>query len=396
MSAARLHVLDAPPPFASSLDRLGPIAALDRLDRIERETGGDGASRREARWIFGRLDARPGHRRVRADVAFRLGVGPQPPPDRAFTVRRLTSPEAEHWILLKTGKFAEAELLARARAAKLPPIEGAALVAETQWRAGNHDGAARTLTQLGRVERRAAWPIGLAFVNVFPLRTSGTPELDPGPARRAAKALVNASVHASVLREVGQISLDFGAIDVGQMLYDVVLASLPPSIEREGIMLELIAHLARAKGEKPPVAPPSPLSAWTAPMAYEQGLAVVPARIAGPSETEELDALLSIATRRALRPPPGEGAARTILVHGRTRFAVLGRHLLGLETEETVRRLPTNPRERCEAAYYLAVAADARGDAEAATAWLQLSLDEGSPEIAEWRWARAKSFVASP
>jgi tetratricopeptide (TPR) repeat protein len=72
---------------------------------------------------------------------------------------------------------------------------------------------------------------------------------------------------------------------------------------------------------------------------------------------------------------------------GSAYYYALGRLLLGLASEGEVLPLATDPRKRCEVAFYVGVRAQGEGRYPDASDWFRISLETGQQHIGEYSWA---------
>ena len=72
---------------------------------------------------------------------------------------------------------------------------------------------------------------------------------------------------------------------------------------------------------------------------------------------------------------------------GKDPYFVMGRHLVGLATEEEMLDLADAPDRRCEVAYYLGVRARAEGRYEDASEWFLVAVATGQTQEGEYTWA---------
>ncbi|MEW6713522.1 MAG: hypothetical protein AB1306_00320 [Nitrospirota bacterium] len=73
--------------------------------------------------------------------------------------------------------------------------------------------------------------------------------------------------------------------------------------------------------------------------------------------------------------------------HNNGHYQVIGRYLLGLETEKKVLALATDAGKRCEVAYYIGLKSQADGFYGNASDWYHIAVETGQQNAGEYRWA---------
>jgi hypothetical protein len=73
--------------------------------------------------------------------------------------------------------------------------------------------------------------------------------------------------------------------------------------------------------------------------------------------------------------------------HNSGHYQTIGRYLLGLEEEGKVLTLATDPRKRCEVAYYIGLKSQAEGFYNKASDWYHVAVETGQKKTGEYRWA---------
>jgi hypothetical protein len=68
-------------------------------------------------------------------------------------------------------------------------------------------------------------------------------------------------------------------------------------------------------------------------------------------------------------------------------YAMMGRYLIGLISEDELLSLASNSKRRCEIPYFLGVRAQAEGRYEDASDWYRVAIETGLMENGEYRWA---------
>jgi hypothetical protein len=376
---------------AAPTGALGPLATVDvvetMLSRLEHEVPEDEwDARGPAKWALPRLDARRAHRVLVTHLAkhalfdHTLEASARSDAEALASANgpRLPTLGIERPDPLSLAKLGEPA----ARDLEAPAIESATAIAAI---VANDDpkGAATAIATIGSVRPRViAATLGRALDEVV---------VD----HEKAKALDRAMAEASIPWETRR------AIALGARTRWVLAAAILPKLVEEakgplarvGLASEAAFAIGKAHGEEAargfraahPVGEAAP---FAAPILYAHGAPI--SLEGGPPDVADLSTLLSIATPEALRDPAKVAAARSRLDHPKTRFAGLARHLVGLDDLSSVLSRSTSAAERCELAYYLGIAALARGKPEEADVWFLTALDEGGPDVAEWRFAIAR------
>lgn len=370
---------------------LGPLATVDvvetMISRLEREVPEDEwDARAPAKWALPRLDGRRAHRVIATTLAKHalfdrtLAAAARSEAEALASANgpRLPSLGIERPDPLSLAKLGEPA----ARELEAPNVEIATAVVAAL---ANEDpkAAASAIATIGSVRPRViAAMLGRALDEIV---------VD----HEKAKALDRAMVEASIPWETRR------AIALGARTHWVLAAAILPKLVEEskgplarvGLASEAAVAIAKAHGEEAArgfraAHALGDASRFAAPVLYAHGEPVT--LESGPTDVVDLSTLLSIATPEALRDPAKVAAARARLDHPTTRFAGIARHLVGLDDLGAVLSRSTSAAERCELAYYLGIAALARGKADEADVWFLTALDEGGPDIAEWRFAIAR------
>lgn len=74
-------------------------------------------------------------------------------------------------------------------------------------------------------------------------------------------------------------------------------------------------------------------------------------------------------------------------------YAVIGRYLMGLASEQDVLAVATDAKKRCEIAYYLGLRAWTEGRYDDASDWYRVSVETGLKNNGEYRWAYGRIYV---
>ncbi|MGZ3423066.1 MAG: hypothetical protein ACXVEE_34710, partial [Polyangiales bacterium] len=379
----------AVPGLALPTGALGPVATVDVSETALSGLGAEVAedewdARASSRWALAHLDGRRSHRGLAVMLARGMlfdGALVTAARRDAEAMSSANGPRPLTVGIARKIPHGIDETAARAFAEHAPKVEGAAAIAAAL---ANDDpkGAATAIAEMGAARPRAiAALVGASLADVV---------RDFAKASALHRAMTEAGVSLEVRR----------AIALGALAHDgtVLAAAILPALASEAktplLQLDLIEDAARAMGEDAAKSfraehPLGPAAPFAAPILFAHHRPIDPM---GTREAGDLALLLSIANKETLRDPARLAAARTRLSGApATRFAAFARHLVGLEDLQTVLNRPTNADERCELAFYLAIAAESAGRAEDAVVWLQTALDEGNGQLAEWRWAVSRS-----
>lgn len=392
---------DDPPRTFTSIDALGPVSAFERLAAASRFSADDYDLHTEGARVATMLDGRPSHRRMLAQLA-RWSLL-----DRELERRSLADADAlsgpravaiapqptgalrgdDARALAAIGKRDEAEAAARAASVGAPELEAIALVAEVLVRAGDAKGAAK---ELARAHARS---LRILEVTVGASFAAATAAVGDEGARAAVGALHDAAVPPDVRRALARAVATHDA-KLAAAMYEGLALDVTAPLSRFDVAGEAFPLVVETRGRPAATAfvdrfRSAEIRALDAPIAYAHGLAIEPAAAPFvPVDAIELSHLLALATPDALRNGVLRDAARAhFAAASGSRFVTIGRRLTGLDGDEIVRLAPRTNAERCEIAFYLARLADAEKRDDDASALLQLALDVGDPDVAEWRWA---------
>ncbi|MEZ4405270.1 MAG: hypothetical protein R3A52_02085 [Polyangiales bacterium] len=266
----------------------------------------------------------------------------------------------------------------------------AATQAELRWRRGAHAAAARGLARVFAGEaQHAAWQefVTPAFAAVFG---------DGRDVGEAVDAVCAAGIAPVKLLALGQGLGRRGLAGVGAAVLERAQA-------QGGDRLEQLAAAWDLKRRGPggePVATQwirAQVPAGARPMfsmiAYGQGLDPLLWEVAEPGgDGEGAEMVWLLRTAASVRRGPADPHRAELMDHAQSggsasRYRVMSRYLLGLDDVSVMPPLGQSPRPATEVAYYLGVAAEARGDVTLAHDWYRRAVLVGSRIDGEWRWA---------
>lgn len=294
-------------------------------------------------------------------------------------------------LLERLERTGEAEELGQALVERYPDFVWARRVlAELYWRRGRHEDAARVLTasphRIGVEDWH--WTIGPAFEEVFARRP-------PRDGLAAFAALVGQGIGPTELGEIVTVLSRAGhhelAFSLGSSLRGFGLEDL---MFRVGGYRSLRAW----KGESEALdwlrkqIPVRLFDAWST-VAYDQEEFDLVWELAGdPGRGEHADFVWLMRAAAWVRQGARDDVRRRALADhyldpAPGHYHALGRFLLGLETEPAVLALATDPKKRCEIAYYVGLRAQAERRYADASDWYRVTLETGQERNGEYRWA---------
>ncbi len=294
------------------------------------------------------------------------------------------------------GRTAEAETLAMAAWQRYPDsAEAEALAVGLLWRSGDFAGAAAALRDAPRpmTFEEWRWALGPRFVACF--------ARDPGGLRQAADALAKAGMGGGttlgmLARALADSGFDAPAFAVSAREQDAGQDELYRRVNAYG-------YLKAARGEREALE-------WLRPLLPRDTVALeLMSYVAFDLEEDELVWRLSAAeglaprdeflwllrAAAALRTPTVMSGHRdTLLAHlarpNGERYQLLGRYLLGHETEDAVRATMTTPKATCEGLFYLGFRADCAGDYVRAADRYARCLETRQARNGEFGWSLAR------
>jgi hypothetical protein len=284
----------------------------------------------------------------------------------------------------------QARSLIAAAASRYPGASSVVAQAAIEWRLGNPIDAAKIVKQSGKPGKDFNRELGAAMADAFvndktPGLETAVNELFKASIRQDAKeAVLDELVVTDVKRAVAVIDQlaepvqqqyaiirHYNAIrsvkgdEAAQALGRKLLRSAPPSLAKLAIS---------AYGEEAPLwflsEPPSP---------QERDLLWLFRAVAAQRNPRSVyvDAL----KRHFAKPSPDGG-------RGGDRYYVLGRLVMGLESEEVGTSLRgTTPSTSCEAAFYLGARAQGLGKLDEAHDWYRVAVETSLPREAEYHFA---------
>ena len=290
------------------------------------------------------------------------------------------------------GDEARARALIAQAVERYPGPKSLSLQAEVLWRAGQPEEAAEALAQPKRTVRLAdwRWRVGERYAAVFATR--------PPEAKKAFQALRK--------QKLGPLELGELAVEVNKAGNPALAFALQSQLKAPG--LQQLELLMRAFAYKK--------AATSEPAAREWLRASVPERMREPlcmfafsegedgvlwdvvpeadGQDENSDYVWLTRAAASVRAHDTDAAHQQALAQ---RFAEdrpgfyhqLGRHLLGLSSQEAVAAV-TGLKNRLELPFFLGLKAQAEGRQEDAVGWYRNAVETSNPSNGEYRWALAE------
>ena len=293
-------------------------------------------------------------------------------------------------VLDKLGRQEEAVEMARRAVSRYPDTARVrTTLADLLWRQGKPVEAARVLVEGRHRLTTAEWRDVVAprFVESFQDR--------PAEGDAAAAALRAANAHpddlhrmAEAVAKAGQPGLAFAVVS------RIPWRETPEMI----VVADGYKYLKAAKGKAAALD-------WVrktmsrgrlnefAPSIYMSGVdELLWDLIEKPETGPEPDRAWLLRAAASARLDPKRDPHRPALVQyydgtGLRHYHTIGRYLLGLASEAEVLALATDPRRRCEVAFYLGLRAKAEGRYTDASDWLRVAIETRQPHSPEQAWA---------
>jgi tetratricopeptide (TPR) repeat protein len=315
--------------------------------------------------------------------------------------------------LEQIGKQAEALDLAQRLVARYPQsVSTRAVLSEILWHQGRYDEVLDVLAPRGYFVGTNDWrdPIGQGFARVFA-------ERGQNEAVRAFDALAGTRANTASVANLPLALADAGRNDlafalqsrlkmdthVWSAIYPIRAYRYLRSVKGEAAAFEwlsaAIPQHSRTGASFAMYGDGEPQLLWSLiadPEAGESNAYTWMLRAAAAAEHPE--SINAVQRRQILQRFAG---VRAMLTRGVRRFLgaedryeVLGRFLVGLESEEAVFRLMEEPGDRCEAAYYLGVKAAADGRQDDAIGWWRVAVETAQWQEGEYEWAYEKLRMA--
>jgi len=295
-------------------------------------------------------------------------------------------------ILDRLGRADEAEKLGRALVERYPDhVWARRVLAELYWRRGRHEQAARVLKaapqRIGFSDWR--WTIAPAFGEVF--GRGSAPD-----ALAAFSALLGQGVGPFELRELVPAIAEGGNHELAFKLASALRAT---GFNDLVLRLDAYRNLRAWKGRAEALdwlrtTVSRQLIDASGMIAYDQEEFDLVWELGGdPGRGEDADFAWLMRAAAWVRQGARDDVRRRALadhyqdpVPG--HYHALGRFLLGLETEQTVLKLATDAKKRCEIAYYVGLRSEAERRYADASDWYRVTVETGQSRNGEYRWAQ--------
>lgn len=294
------------------------------------------------------------------------------------------------FLLERMGLQKQAEEMAGALVSRYPDdIRTRIVQAELYWRHRKYDEAARALRSSRYGIGLADWrfQVGPKFGEVF----SQQPKEE---ALAAFSALLAQGFDHRGLR-----SLAFPLAEAGRygLAFDMASQLHWDGLETLVFDIDAYRYLKPLKGRKFAVEwlrrniPPDMLNHACIPFYHENELDLLWDIIQDPDERADADCVWLMRAAASVRLGPDDPHRKALMRYfskpGSGHYHALGQYLMGIMSEEDILALATNPKKRCEIAYFLGLRAHAEGRYEDASDWFRVTVETGQNDNGEYHWA---------
>lgn len=314
---------------------------------------------------------------------------------------------AEASVILEVlGRMKEAEAMARAGVERYPDsLLARARLARFYWSRGRYEDAAQVLKESPHKINLAEWKeeLGPKFAGVF-LRKSQEETL-------AAFSALQASGFDPF--SLDQIAESFGAAHRPETAFEMVSRLHAQGTGQLFYLLHGYRYLKQWRGAPTALAwvrkaiPPQFLPFSTM-ISFDEGqYELLWDLIGDPGKDEGGDFVWLLRAAASVKLGAGKDPHRAELLNhydpGRrgwlqriwysvyspphSYYHTIGRYLLGLTTERKTLALATDPKKRCEIAYYIGLRAEGEGRYAEASDWFRVSSETGLANNGEYRWS---------
>jgi hypothetical protein len=293
-------------------------------------------------------------------------------------------------LLAARGKKSEAEALARAALERYPGTNGAALLAEVQWRNGEIDAAAAGLNAPPRPIPLLGWrgAVGGAFAEVF----AGRPAAE---GLAAFAALKKAGVEPAALGELAKTVKQRKAPELAfEMLKDLTFTrgSDLPRLILAFSALEQWKGREEALGWLRSKVPPAKLPELGQHAFTDKHDALLWDLVPDPTTADDTAAFTWLMRASvSMRTPPSDAQREALKRHfdgdGVGHYHAIGRYLVGKGDIASIVALAKDERKAGEIAFYLGLAAQGAKRYEEASDWYRAAVETGQTRLGEYRWA---------
>lgn len=293
-------------------------------------------------------------------------------------------------LLDKMGFENKAEDMANALVSRYPDATWTrTLLAELYWRHGEHEKAAQALKSSPHTLSLYDWNFLIAtkFSEVFAERP---------------KEEVMSAFSLLLLQNFGHHQLSTLARRIaGTGHYDTAF-EMVSRLHLEGyenlvLVIDGYTYLKRWKGR--PVAlkwlrnkvPSRMLNGGSVVIYQQEELDLLWDLYPDPVQGQHSDSVWLLRAASSIRLGPHDPHREALLNHyakpGKGRYNAIGRYLMGFTTEEEVLSLATDPKKRCETAYFVGLRAVGERRYNDASDWFRVTMETGQYENGEYQWA---------
>jgi tetratricopeptide (TPR) repeat protein len=293
-------------------------------------------------------------------------------------------------LLDKLGRPDEAEEMGRRAVSRYPDAARIrTTLAELYWEHGKPGEAAKVLASMPHQLTLSDWMyvVGPRFAAVFKNR--------PKEAAAAFAPLLALNVNRFHLQGLAAAAAKAGKDDLA---FEMV-SRLPWQTTEEMVFLtDAYRYLKASKGKEAALdwvrkaVPRGRLNELSLPIFWSGADELLWDLVESPEKGPEPDRVwLMRAAAAARRGPESDPHRDTLLQYygspGPRYYHQIGRFLLGLATEREVLAVATDPRRRCEVAFYIGLRAKGEGRYADASDWFRVAIETGQERVAEYTFA---------
>jgi tetratricopeptide (TPR) repeat protein len=293
-------------------------------------------------------------------------------------------------LLDKLGRPEEAEEMGRRAVSRYPDAARIrTTLAELYWEHGKPGEAAKVLASMPHQLTLSDWMyvVGPRFAAVFKNR--------PKEAAAAFAPLLALTVNRFHLQGLAAAAAKAGKDDLA---FEMV-SRLPWQTTEEMVFLtDAYRYLKASKGKEAALdwvrkaVPRGRLNELSLPIFWSGADELLWDLVESPEKGPEPDRVwLMRAAAAARRGPESDPHRDTLLQYygspGPRYYHQIGRFLLGLATEREVLAVATDPRRRCEVAFYIGLRAKGEGRYADASDWFRVAIETGQERVAEYTFA---------
>jgi len=293
-------------------------------------------------------------------------------------------------LLDKLGRPEEAEEMGRRAVSRYPDAARIrTTLAELYWDHGKPGEAAKVLASTPHQLTTSDWMyvVGPRFADAFKDR--------PRDGAAAFAALLALNVDRYDLQGLASAAAKAGQYDLA---FEVVSRLPWQTMEEMVFLTDAYRYLKASKSKETALdwarktVPRGRLNEFSLPIFWSGANELLWDLVENPEKGPESDRVwLMRAAAAARRGPEGDPHRDALLQYygspGPRYYHQIGRFLLGLATEHEVLAVATDPRRRCEVAFYIGLRAKGEGRYADASDWFRVAIETGQERVAEYTFA---------